>query len=391
MMIPYIVIGMMGGDHTLEELSGGLVPYWLGGAVVAVVVVMLYVFFGGMRGVAWVNALQTVLFLAFGAIAFILISRNLGGFDRIIGELAADPRDAALLTRQRIPPQEFFSYAFIPLPAMMFPHMAIMCLTAEKVTSFKRTVVWYPVCIMLIWLPSVFLGIVAAHQFQGLKMGESDDVILRLLVGNTDIIVAGILGAAIMACVMATDSQIVALSTMFSQDVLAHDGGTKRYGEQAQVWMGMVFVIVIAVISYGLALMLEGQKSIFDLAIRFGFSGFAAPAPVMLAALFWRRSNQWGALAAVLWVVVSMAFLWWLQIHSQAMAPKPGQPPVPVFADLGQLFLRTPSNVTIFGFMPVMFMCFGSVFWVAAVSLLTRSPSKTTIEKFFPAKSTDHP
>ena len=391
MMIPYIVIGMMGGDHTLEELSGGLVPYWLGGAVVAVVVVMLYVFFGGMRGVAWVNALQTVLFLAFGAIAFILISRNLGGFDRIIGELAADPRDAALLTRQRIPPQEFFSYAFIPLPAMMFPHMAIMCLTAEKVTSFKRTVVWYPVCIMLIWLPSVFLGIVAAHQFQGLKMGESDDVILRLLVGNTDIIVAGILGAAIMACVMATDSQIVALSTMFSQDVLAHDGGTKRYGEQAQVWMGMVFVIVIAVISYGLALMLEGQKSIFDLAIRFGFSGFAALAPVMLAALFWRRSNQWGAVAAVLWVVVSMAFLWWLQIHSQAMAPKPGPPPVPVLADLGQRFLRTPSNVTIFGFMPVMFMCFGSVFWVAAVSLLTRSPSKTTIEKFFPAKSTDHP
>ena len=291
MMIPYIVIGMMGGDHTLEELSGGLVPYWLGGAVVAVVVVMLYVFFGGMRGVAWVNALQTVLFLAFGAIAFILISRNLGGFDRIIGELAADPRDAALLTRQRIPPQEFFSYAFIPLPAMMFPHMAIMCLTAEKVTSFKRTVVWYPVCIMLIWLPSVFLGIVAAHQFPGLKMGESDDVILRLLVGNTDIIVAGILGAAIMACVMATDSQIMALSTILSQDVFAHYGGTKRYGEQAQVWMGRVFVIVIAVISYGLALMLEGQKSIFDLAIRFGFSGFAAPAPVMLAALFWRRCS----------------------------------------------------------------------------------------------------
>ena len=269
--------------------------------------------------------------------------------------------------------------------------MAIMCLTAEKVTSFKRTVVWYPICILLIWLPSVFLGIVAAHQFPGLKMGESDDVILRLLVGNTDVIVAGILGAAIMACVMATDSQIMALSTMFSQDVFAHYGGTKRYGEQAQVWMGRAFVIVIAVVSYVLALILEGQKSIFDLAIRFGFSGFAALAPVMLAALFWRRSNQWGALAAVLWVVVSMAFLWWIQVHSQSLAPKPGQPPVPIFAELGQLFLRTPSNVTIFGFMPVMFMCFGSVFWIVAVSLLTKPPSRTTLEKFFPAKSKSAP
>lgn len=386
MMIPYIVIGMMGGGHTLEELSGGLVPYWLGGAVVAIVV-MAYVFFGGMRGVAWVNALQTVLFLAFGAIAFYLISRNLGGFDRIIGEIAASPKDSALLTRQRISPQEFFSYTFIPLSAMMFPHMAIMCLTAEKVTSFKRTVVWYPICILLIWLPSVFLGIVAAHQFPGLKMGESDDVILRLLVGNTDIIVAGILGAAIMACVMATDSQIMALSTMFSQDVFAHYGGTKRYGEKMQVWMGRAFVVVIAVISYILALVLEGQKSIFDLAIRFGFSGFAALAPVMLAALFWRRSNKWGALAAVLWVVACMVFKWWLQSYSNGMAPKPGQPPVAIFPELGRLFLRTPSNVTIHGYMPVMFMCIGSALWIFVVSLLTKAPSAATVERFFPKKS----
>ena len=383
MMIPYIVIGMMGGGHTLEGLSGGFVPYWLGGAIVAIVV-MLYVFFGGMRGVAWVNAVQTVLFLVFGAIAFVLISKNLGGFDRIIAEIATDPKDSALLNRSRISPEEFFSYMFIPLSAMMFPHMAIMCLTAEKVTSFKRTVVWYPICILLIWLPSVFLGIVAAHQFPGLQLGESDDVILRLLSANTDVIVAGILGAAIMACVMATDSQIMALSTMFSQDIFAHYGGARKYGENAQVWMGRAFVIVIAIVSYILALVLENQKSIFDLAIRFGFSGFASLAPIMLAALFWKRSNKWGALAAVLWVTLSMIGLWWLQTHSAGIAPKPGQPPVPIFPELGSLFLRTPMNVTINGYMPVMFMCIGSAFWMAIVSLLTPPPSAATIQKFFP-------
>jgi solute:Na+ symporter, SSS family len=341
MMIPYVVIGMMGGGHTLEELTDGLVPYWLGSAVVAIVV-MLYVFFGGMRGVAWVNAFQTVLFLLFGGIAFYLISRNLGGFDKIIAEIAADPKDSALLTRARISPQEFFSYAFIPLSAMMFPHMAIMCLTAEKVTSFKRTVVWYPICILLIWLPSVFLGIIAAHQFPELKLGESDDV-------------------------------------------FAHYGGAKKYGETVQVWMGRAFVIAIAIVSYVLALALEGQKSIFDLAIRFGFSGFAALAPVMLAALFWKRSNKWGALAAVLWVIVSMIFLWWLQLHSNGMAPKPGQPPVAIFPDLGGLFLRTPMNVTIHGYMPVMFMCLGSAFWMILGSQLSKVPSRATIEKFFPS------
>jgi SSS family solute:Na+ symporter len=337
-----------------------------------------------MRGVAWVNALQTVLFLCFGAIAFWLISRNLGGYDKIMAEAAADPKDSALLTRARISPQEFFSYTFIPLSAMMFPHMAIMCLTAEKVTSFKRTVVWYPICILLIWLPSVYLGIVAANQFPGLKLGESDDVILRLLSENTDVVVAGILGAAIMACVMATDSQIMALSTMFSQDVFAHYGGAKRYGEKVQVWMGRAFVIAIAIVSYVLALALEGQKSIFDLAIRFGFSGFAALAPMMLAALFWRRSNKWGALAAVLWVVFCTGLLWWLQLHSNGLAPKPGEAPVPIFEGLGDLFLRTPMNVTVYGYMPVMFMCLGSAFWMILVSLLTPAPSRAVVAKFFP-------
>ena len=57
---------------------------------------------------------------------------------------------------------------------------------------------------------------------------------------------------------------------------------------------------------------------------------------------------------------------------------------VSTFAGLGGLFLRTPMNVTIFGYMPVMFMCLGSAFWMALVSLLTPAPTRATLEKFFP-------
>jgi Na+/proline symporter len=39
----------MGGGTALSAISGGLVPFWFGGAIVALVV-MSYVFFGGMRG-----------------------------------------------------------------------------------------------------------------------------------------------------------------------------------------------------------------------------------------------------------------------------------------------------------------------------------------------------
>lgn len=385
MLVPYIIIGVMGGGATLEAVSGGFVPYWLGGAIVAMVV-MSYVFFGGMRGTAWVNTLQTILFLVFGTIAFILISRKLGGFDSVVEQLAANKSTAPLLTRQRIPMAEFFSYTFIPLSSIMFPHIAITCMTAKKVTHFKKTVMFYPICIALIWVPSVFLGVVAAGQFPGLRPGESDDVILRLLTENTDAIVAGMLGAGIMACVMASDSQILALSTMFTEDVFAYYGHKKRFGEKVQVWTGRAFVVGVTVVAYLIALELKDKAGIFELAVRFAFSGFAALAPIMLAALFWKRSTKWGALASTLWVGATMLAVWWLHSSTAGIAPKPGQPMVQIFPAIGDLLLRSPGNVLVYGYLAVMPMCIGSAILMIVVSLLTPPPSQATIDKYFTKK-----
>src|SRR5215510_2443797 len=90
LLIPYIIIAVMGGGTTLSSVSGGLVPYWLGGAVVSFVV-MGYVFFGGMRGTAWVNTFQTILFLSFGAIAVTVIAQGMGGFRSAMETILASP------------------------------------------------------------------------------------------------------------------------------------------------------------------------------------------------------------------------------------------------------------------------------------------------------------
>jgi SSS family solute:Na+ symporter len=376
MFVPYIIIGVMGGGQTLEAVSTTIgangeprafFSYELGGALVALVI-MSYVF----------------VFLSFGAAAFIMISRNLGGFDEVVANLAAEPKTAPLLTRQRIPVEEFFSYTLIPLSSIMFPHMAIMCFTAERVTHFKKTVIVYPICMVLLWLPCVFLGVVAASQFPGLHPGESDDVLLRLLTANTNVWLTGILGAGIMACVMATDSQILAMSTMFTEDVFAHYGGRKRFGPQTEVWTGRAFVVGVTVVAYLIGLQLKDQASIFELAIRFAFSGFAAMAPVMIAALFWKRSNKWGALAATLWVAVTMFGSWYLYAATQEIAPKPGQPFVQIFPALGDLFQRSSTNVLVHGYLPVLPMCLGSALWMMVVSLLTPPPKRATIERYFP-------
>jgi SSS family solute:Na+ symporter len=407
LLVPYIIIGIMGGGTTLNAISGGTVPYWFGGAIVALVV-MSYVFFGGMRGTAWVNTFQTILFLLFGAIAILVISSGMGGFRNAAQAMLASPAFAPLLTRERISPLYFFSYTFIPLSAIAFPHILIFCLTAEKMNHFKKTVIFYPLCILAIWLPCVFLGVMAnrvtdvpqirAKQearrvlaTQGKAMAPEardelrekaagDDVIMLLLQRYAPLWLAGLLGAGIMAAVMASDSQILALSTMFTEDVFAHYGGTRRFGEAVQVQTGRIFVVILTMLAYAVAL--RAPETIFELAIQYAFSGFAALSPLLVAALFWRGSTKWGALAVTVWTAFAVVAV---ALYQHAVpAPAPG-PPIVSWSMSGlDVLSRTPGGTAVFGFMPVVPMVIVSSLLMIVVSMLTSKPSRATIQKYFP-------
>ena len=57
---------------------------------------------------------------------------------------------------------------------------------------------------------------------------------LRLVEHYAPVWLVGLLGASVMAAVMASDSQILALSTMFTEDVFAYYGGTARFGRTSR-------------------------------------------------------------------------------------------------------------------------------------------------------------
>src|SRR5262249_38153546 len=416
MLVPYMIISIMGGGTVLAHIStasGGtaMIPYWLGCAVVAVVVT-LGVFLGGMRGTVWVDIFQTILFLCFGAVAVLTISHALpNGFGEYISKIASNPKTSFLVTRERMSERYFWSYTFIPLSSIMFPHMAIMCFAANKVTAFRRTVVLYPLAIMAIWLPCVFLGVLGTQTLTGVK--NPDGVLLQMLNQYAPAWLAGILGAGIISAVMGSDThQVLAVSTMFTKDIFAYYGGKEKYGERGSVHFARAFIILVTLLAYVIALITP--ESIFELAVRFAFSGFAAMSPVMIAALFWKRSTKWGALASTVWVAACLIGTWWLQSYSDPMAPPapsappaagarrgpggppggaqaagaagvPGRParadsapggprramaggggpgrapkPVQIFPALGDMFLRSPTTVTIYGYLPVVPMVLGS-------------------------------
>jgi SSS family solute:Na+ symporter len=405
LLVPYIVIGVMGGGTALGAISGGAVPYWVGCAVVAVVV-MGYVFFGGMKGTALVNAIQTTMFLVVGSVAFLVIGYGMGGFRETIAAMLETPAQAPLLTRDRVSPLYFFSYMFIPFSAIAFPHIGIFCLTAKRLSHFKHTAIAYPLCLMAIWLPSTILGVVAnratevpaierkiearqmlaspdavltpAERASLRREADGEDVVIQLLHFYAPVWLAGLLGAGIMAAVMSSDSQILALSTMFTEDVFAHYEGKRRFGEEAQVKMGRAFVIVVTLVAYAIALW--APANIFSLATQYGFSGYAALSPLVFAAIFWKRSTKWGALAVALWAAGSVVATAIFQ--AVVAAPPPGQSLSVVSIAGLDVISRTGTGTAVLGFAPVMPMVIVSVLLMWIVSLMTSPPSAATIGKY---------
>jgi solute:Na+ symporter, SSS family len=407
LLVPYIIIAVMGGGTTLAAVSSGVIPFWLGGAIVSLVV-MGYVFFGGMRGTAWVNTLQTVLFLLFGTIAVVVIGAGMGGFAAAMESLAGSAATAPLLTRERFAPLYFFSYTFIPLSSIAFPHIGIFCLTARRLGHFRKTVILYPVCMLAIWLPSVYLGLAAnaAHDVPAIEsklearaelaagsalapadrdrlraQASGDDVILRLVDGYAPVWLAAILGACVMAAVMASDSQILALSTMFTEDVFAFYGGKARFGPAVQVTTGRIFVVLITIVAYVIALRMP--QSIFDIATQYAFAGYSALSPLLVAAIFWRGSTKWGALASTIWTAAAVVAV--AVIQQSIPAPPPGSA-VPVWTAFGaDIITRAPQGALVLGFLPVVPMTVVSAVLMWAVSRATASalPSDTTMRRYF--------
>jgi SSS family solute:Na+ symporter len=91
LVIPYLLIGVMASGTVINGITEGAfdtafarydygVPPWLGSLVISIVV-LLYVFFGGMRGTAWANTFQTLVFMVLGVVTFYIIADKLGGLE----------------------------------------------------------------------------------------------------------------------------------------------------------------------------------------------------------------------------------------------------------------------------------------------------------------------
>ena len=355
LLIPYLLIGVMGGGDTIYKITEKAVPQWVGGLLISVVV-LCYVTYSGMRGTAWVNTFQTLVFMILGGVTFVVIVYRMGGFSTALSKV-----DTSLLMQaDHIKPLELLTYTCIPLSVGMFPHIFSHFLTAKDVNTFRYPIILYPVCIAIVWVPSVLLGILGNVDFPALKGPEVNSVLIQMIRQYAPGVLAGFLGAGVFAAIMSSlDSQSLSLGSMFTNDIVRpylRKNGKEQMTEKQQVWVGRLFVVTIISITYIISLF--AQPSIFRIAI-WSFTGFTGLFPVVVAALFWKGSTKYGILCSIISVI-----LLWLYF-----------------------FLRywQTSGYTVggTGIMPVAVIIFVSSLTLIIVSLLTKPPSSETIDRYF--------
>ena len=391
LVIPYLLIGVISSGVVMQSMtagafpglfptddvatSGGL-PTWLGSLMICLVV-LCYVFFGGMRGTAWANAFQTLVFMVLGVVTFGVIASRLGGQEslwenlRLLGE--AIPEDKA--TRIEMSKTKFFTYLLVPLSVGMFPHLFQHWLTAKSANSFKLPVVLHPIFIMIVWIPCVLIGVWATTALIPTTppLPANPNAILPFLVKTqAGPLLGGFLAAGILAAIMSSlDSQFLCLGTMFTNDIVGHYF-QRDASDVGQIKLARGFIIGVVAVTYLLGLL--KPPSVFALGV-WCFSGFSSLFPLVLAAVYWKRLTKWGAYASVLATIATWGYFFMDAIGRAIKAGNPG----PIRTYTLQLNLGGET----YEIMPVAAIFLASLIAMVLVSLLTRPPKPETLKKFF--------
>jgi solute:Na+ symporter, SSS family len=367
------------GELTFAAGSAGGFPKHLASLIVCGVV-LVYVFFGGMRGTAWANAFQTIVFMILGCVTFYVIAMKLGQQSTLLESMRAAtarlPKEKLIRgmvgSHEGMSKVKFFTYMLVPLSVGMFPHLFQHWLTAKNANSFKLPVIAHPIFIMIVWVPCVMVGAWASSDlFFGTlplplqaKLAGNANIVLPVLVKTlAGPVLGGFLTAGILAAIMSSlDSQFLCIGTMFTEDIVKHYSAKDSISDRKSIFIARSFIILIVLITYALSLL--EPKSVFTLGV-WCFSGFSSLFPLVFAALYWKRLTKAGGYACVI-----AAFGSWLYLFRDSG-----------FAKNTDYALYIPG--TEYEILPVAAMVLCSTLSMIVASLVTKPPEEEHLKRFF--------
>lgn len=296
----YLLAQLMAMGHVVAGLSGGAVPYWVG-VVGLTAVILIYETLGGMRAVAWTDAVQGALIVV-----------GLGG---ILAAIVPSPAHLAAITewvaaaapeKAAVPPWSMCitwgsTLLLIGLSGAVYPHAIQRIYAARSARALTRGVAAMACMPLVTMVPLFLIGIISLRELSALEGIAADQVMPLLLArwaGSSAWLYAASLAVmlAVVAAIMSTaDSVLLTLSSIIAKDFMgktvlkgAPDARLTRAGK----------VSSLAIVAALVAVALVPRVTLWGL-IELKMEILIQVAPLFMLGVHWSRLTAPAALAGL--------------------------------------------------------------------------------------------
>ncbi len=288
----YILSNLKAMGYIVEVVTNGAVSFEAG-IVGAAIVMVVYESLGGMRSVAWTDAIQGVILLIGCVTIVALIFGYIGSPQEIFTTLrAAKPEfwDAPTGTALTGWLSSMLLFMF---GISLYPHAIQRIYAAESVATLRRA---FKVMLFMPIVTTLFMVFVASSghvTFPGLDAAGSELVSLKTLEYLAShsifahVVLISFICAAIAAIMSTVDSALLSISSIFTQDLRRQNTKTAStlqiltHSDKFLSWILMALLVVLAI---------SVDQTIWRLMI-IKLELLVQLMPVVLLGLFWKRAN----------------------------------------------------------------------------------------------------
>ena len=327
----FYLLAQMAGAGALVSLLLGIDSEIGQSLVIAVVglLMIFYVFIGGMKGTTWVQIIKaTLLLIGVGIMSVWLLALFGFNFSAMLGDAVEVAGNPAFLepglqygtdTLSKI---DFISLGLaLVLGTAGLPHVLMRFYTVPTAKEARKSVVWAIFLIGGFYLCTLILGfgaaaIVGPEAITNAPGGQNSAApLLAYELGGT--ILLGVIAAVAFATILAVVAGLtITASASFAHDIYGQVIKKGKLDTKGEMRAGRATVIVVGILAILGGIGAQGQNVAFLVALAFAVAA-SANLPTILYSLFWKgfttRGALWsmyGGLASSVLLIVFSPVMW---------------------------------------------------------------------------------
>ena len=252
----YMLTNLKAIGYILEYVTGGAIGFTEGIIFMAIIMV-IYETLGGMRSVAWTDAIQGVLLFVGVIIIFSVVMVQYGTPDynaSLFLELKPELFDPINLNTQ-IKWASILILIFFGIS--VYPQAIQRIYAARDESTLRHSLSLMIIMPFLTTLPLVIIAIIGSAHFPDLDKTQSEQIILLMLnklstIEGMNIVITLFVAAAVAAIMSTVDSAMLAIASLFTQDIYHKQNpqATQRkltFVGKIFSWFIMALMVVLAI------------------------------------------------------------------------------------------------------------------------------------------------